>query len=62
MNKYIYIEFIDAQKEKSAQLDWPVHYKYRAPVSLLHTLGIEEPVVHTTVGSFVRRSMRKVVR
>ena len=22
LNKYIYIEFIDAQKEKSAQLDW----------------------------------------
>jgi hypothetical protein len=42
MKKNIYIEFIDAQKEKSAQLDWPrrpqldcpVHYKYRVPVSL----------------------------
>ena len=70
MNKYIYIEFIDAQKKKSVQLDWsgrpqlewPVHYKYRVPVSLLHTLRIAEPVVRTAVGSFVRRSLGKVVR
>jgi hypothetical protein len=28
------------RRRSRPQLDWPVHYKYRAPVSLLHILAV----------------------
>ena len=51
------------RRRSQPQLDWPVHYKYRAPISLFHISAVAVRAKSTQAvagsSSFVRRFSRR---